>query len=655
MIEFKNINKIVKNSMGDETIILNDVSLSFENAGLYFLSGKSGSGKTSLLNILCGISVPTSGSVIYNNKEINYHQNSSLDIIHNDSSYVFQNSIFISNLSIMENIRIIGLNDEKEIDNILEFVDLYKCKNTKVSLLSGGEKQRLSIAIALIKGSNYIVLDEPTASLDHNNKIKIMNLLRQISNNKLVIMASHDQEIINEYADYIYEIDEGKIINFINVNNDKLEINIYKDNKDYLLLIYEKLKKHNDNFIYVNDIKYVLTMDNLLISLENIFSKFVDEKVVVDFSNKKEKDEEYSFYKSTKPDFSFKIQLRYTWSLIFQKKFKSILLMILFTLSFLLLSFQLTVASLKKYDVDYRNFNTNKISYIDVFKEDYNNNLKEEIYIYNGKDLRNELLDNKIEFLEFNRASISDVDIKLYILDSDIVLEGFNINVIGKKEIITSSIVKYLITSSDLSIKYYDFEDINISAFDDNIDYDLVNAYKSNQFTDVQYDLLNQKYLIGFISRDYYLELMYSNADYYEKIPSIGNTCANYDQYSNSLCKYNHVKYSNLKDNQIIVSSSLLYNLGCTKEELIGTKLYNYNLRDSRNYKRYIDDLNLYDIYPELEVVDVVDDNNNCIYVSDAYFNQIIVESMNYLYFSINASDYNNVKKICNLNYDFKT
>ena len=653
MIEFENINKIVKNSMGEDTHILNDISLSFDDKGLYFLSGKSGSGKTSLLNILCGISIPSSGDFIYNNAKIDYHQSHSIDIIHKESSYVFQNSFFISNLSIVENIRIIGIRDEKEINKILEFVDLYKCKNTKVSLLSGGEKQRLSIAIALIKGSKYIVLDEPTASLDHNNKIKIMELLSQIARNKLVIMASHDQEIINEYADYIYEIDEGKITNYINVNNDKLEINIFNSNKDYIFLIYEKLKKHNEDYIYVNDVRYELLKDNLLVSLENIFDKYANEKVIVEFPNEKSVKDDFTFDKCTKPDFTFRLQLRYALSLIFQKCFKSILLVILFTLSFVLLSFQLTTSSLKKYDVDYRNFSTNNIPYIEIYKNDYNPNLKEELSIYKGKDLKNELINNKIDFLEFNESSISNIEIKLYVLDSNIIFDGYQIDVIGKKEIITSELVKYLMKSNDFSISNYEFEDVNFVAFDNRIDYDLVNAYQSRQLTNVQNDLLNQKYFVAFISSEYYLELLTNMDGYYEKMPSNEPTCNNYDYYSKLFCQYNHVKYPDLKDNQIIVSSSLLFNLNSTKEELIGSTVYNFDLRKSKNYKKYVDCLNLYDIYNELEVIDVVEDSDRSIYVSEDYYNKIIEESMNYLYFSINAKNYDNVKKICELNYDF--
>lgn len=181
--------------------VIDKFSYQFNDKGFYSLIGESGSGKTTLLNIIGGILKPTSGEVVYSNDIVS----PSFSI-----SYVFQDSYLFSSSTVVENIKLIVGIDRKEIlDNdildVLTKLNIAKYKNTKVCDLSGGERQRVSIAIALLRNSKVIIADEPLSSLDYKNALEIMELLKELSKDKLVIITSHDIDLAKKYSDFIIE------------------------------------------------------------------------------------------------------------------------------------------------------------------------------------------------------------------------------------------------------------------------------------------------------------------------------------------------------------------------------------------------------------------------------------------------------------------
>lgn len=190
MIKLNNISKKY-----DSNIIFENLSYEFKDNGFYFLLGKSGSGKTTLLNLLGNLEVCNEGQIIRNA----------------DVCYVFQESNLLTDFTVYENIKITGIEDE-EIDAILKNLQIFELKNKVVHVLSGGEKQRVAIGRALAMGGQILLLDEPTGNLDEQNTTQILNILKELSKTRLVIMATHDTSIVDKYGDVILEVKDKALL-----------------------------------------------------------------------------------------------------------------------------------------------------------------------------------------------------------------------------------------------------------------------------------------------------------------------------------------------------------------------------------------------------------------------------------------------------------
>ncbi len=215
MLIFKNIKKSYETK-----IIYENFNLKLPNLGLVSLIGKSGSGKSTLLNLIAGIDKPNLGDIIFNDLILtNLSENERSHFLRNKVGFIYQDYQLIETKTVYENIKL-GLSfsgyknndyDEKikkiAFDlNINDLLDKYPYN------LSGGEKQRTAIARALIKDPKIILADEPTGAIDSNQSLKIMDILKDISKDRLVIIASHDLSLMNQYADFIYSIDNKEII-----------------------------------------------------------------------------------------------------------------------------------------------------------------------------------------------------------------------------------------------------------------------------------------------------------------------------------------------------------------------------------------------------------------------------------------------------------
>ncbi len=201
-----------------KTKILNDVSFTLPEKGLFAIFGKSGSGKTTLLNILGGLDRQDEGEVFIDDEKIT---NSNRDQVRNRKiGFIFQNYYLESNSTIGDilshQMRIAGFASQDEIkrrsDIVLSLVDLKKYEKKSSDALSGGQKQRVAIARALIKGSEIILADEPTGNLDSQNTIKVMDILKEISKTKLVVLVTHETSLIHKYADDHIELIDGKLV-----------------------------------------------------------------------------------------------------------------------------------------------------------------------------------------------------------------------------------------------------------------------------------------------------------------------------------------------------------------------------------------------------------------------------------------------------------
>lgn len=181
-----------------ERIIINSFSYTFDDTGMYLLLGESGSGKTTFLNILSGMVPFENGTIIINGDEYRGKVDNTTAI--NAIEYITQESFFADYLSVMDNLKLV-VDDEKRITNLLAEYKLEKVADQLPATLSGGEKQRIAIIRALLNGKTTLLLDEPTASLDEDNKRTVFQMLANLSNDVLIICTSHDRQAI-EYADH---------------------------------------------------------------------------------------------------------------------------------------------------------------------------------------------------------------------------------------------------------------------------------------------------------------------------------------------------------------------------------------------------------------------------------------------------------------------
>ena len=242
MIELKNIVKNYKSKKGRKTKALDNVSLQFESRGMTFILGKSGSGKSTLLNILGGLDKYDEGEMIILGKSSKDFTQADFDSYRNTYvGFIFQEFNILEDYDVYENISLaLELQhqsvDDAKIDELLEKLDLKNLKFRKINELSGGQKQRVAIARALIKNPKIILADEPTGNLDSETGKEVMNLLKEISKEKLVIIVSHDEEFANKYGDRIIEIKDGKVIKDSKEVKLKESENTYKIFKSHLPL-----------------------------------------------------------------------------------------------------------------------------------------------------------------------------------------------------------------------------------------------------------------------------------------------------------------------------------------------------------------------------------------------------------------------------------
>lgn len=186
--------------------------------GIFFITGKSGSGKSTLLNVLSGLDVFDSGSVKVSGKDLKELTKSQLESYRNSCcGFVFQDYNLIPELSARGNVELSlqlqgKKRDEENVKAVLAHVGLSGYEDRKVNELSGGQKQRVAIARAIIKTPQIIFADEPTGALDEKTGRDILELLKKLSENSLVIVVTHDEDYAAEYGDGTIEIADGEII-----------------------------------------------------------------------------------------------------------------------------------------------------------------------------------------------------------------------------------------------------------------------------------------------------------------------------------------------------------------------------------------------------------------------------------------------------------
>lgn len=219
MLQLKNIKKTYH--VGDiETRALDDISVSFREKEFVAILGKSGSGKTTCLNIVGGLDRYDSGDLIIKGKPTKDFKDKDWDAYRNNSiGFVFQSYNLIMHLSIVQNVELgmtlSGVSNKEKQERalaVLKQVGLEEHLHKKPNQLSGGQMQRVAIARALANDPEILLCDEPTGALDTHTSIQIMDLIKEVANDRLVIMVTHNPELAKTYADRIIEFQDGKII-----------------------------------------------------------------------------------------------------------------------------------------------------------------------------------------------------------------------------------------------------------------------------------------------------------------------------------------------------------------------------------------------------------------------------------------------------------
>jgi len=208
MFKFKNVNLVYDIGKEDTTHALKNINISFEEKGFVGIIGPSGSGKSSMLYIMAGLKTPTSGDVYYNEKDLGkMTQDQKAHMRLKEFGFVFQRGFLVEYLSVLDNV-LVPLNDAstKSKDKALELLEklgIANLANKKPYQLSGGQRQRVSIARALINDPKVIFADEPTAALDHQSAMEVVNLLSEYSKERLVVLVTHDESILHKASKII--------------------------------------------------------------------------------------------------------------------------------------------------------------------------------------------------------------------------------------------------------------------------------------------------------------------------------------------------------------------------------------------------------------------------------------------------------------------
>ena len=226
---------IIKDYPTNEEVVhaLKGVSLTFRNSEFVSILGQSGCGKTTFLNIIGGLDHYTSGDLIINGKSTRNYKDKDWDTYRNHKiGFVFQSYNLITHQSVLSNVELAltlsGVGKEERKKRAIEALTKVGLKDQiykKPTQLSGGQMQRVAIARAIVNNPDIILADEPTGALDSSTSIQIMEILKEISKDKLVIMVTHNPELAQKYSSRIIRLSDGEVISDSNPYNEFEELN----------------------------------------------------------------------------------------------------------------------------------------------------------------------------------------------------------------------------------------------------------------------------------------------------------------------------------------------------------------------------------------------------------------------------------------------
>lgn len=242
MIKIEKVNKYYNKGKANQIHVIDNTSMTLPDKGIVCLLGPSGCGKTTLLNAIGGLDKVDNGTITIDGQRITRFSSSKIDSIRNARiGYIFQNFNLLDDRTVFENVaialRMIGIRDKTTVTArvryCLEKVGIDQYRNKLAGSLSGGQRQRVAIARAIVKNPSIIIADEPTGNLDSANTLEIMNIIKTISRERLVILVTHERNIAEFYSDHVAEMKDGRIVKAYN-NDSSRYLDYQLENKIYL-------------------------------------------------------------------------------------------------------------------------------------------------------------------------------------------------------------------------------------------------------------------------------------------------------------------------------------------------------------------------------------------------------------------------------------
>lgn len=619
MLELKNISKSFK-----ERDIFKNLNYKFNNSGLYLIVGESGSGKTTLLNIISGIEKPDSGQVLYKDKDICSYKEIFSAII----SYVTQNPNLIFGLTVRQNIKLVG-DIPKEL---LKEVKLNDLIDKKIDDLSNGERQRLSLIMAYLKANHFILIDEPTASLDENNASIISNLIYKMSKSKLVIVTSHNKNLFTPFADYILTINNFTLEE---ERRDKTNKIYHITDMSFVPIICDELLKFNfnDTCIETNTKVEVIKKETLYQQVFNICKDNINNDIKLIVNNNGE--EVISSNEHNKKKILGDCILNIIKNNILKLTIFSILTSIICLILFVFI------------DINYFNLVPTTINYLQDKDYEYlpivryvSDNSREYKITYGFKldaDYK-----NKISYID---TYINELPTRIYLNNkneyniTDFAYENLRDNI--KNDIINLNLMLDNDNNIDLSFSINNIIKTNCNVKD----------YLNKDLSLLDNDMLVEKinYLNIDIKPIYEAFFIKNNI----KIPLIETKNLENRIFLPINCHlYNDIDYNNkpLAYHEVIMSNKLydyLFN-----EPFSKNKIYNFNIEDLKDNPIYQNLPAFNDIFENgISIVEVVDSSTYDLYFNDGALLDIVTYYTNYLISGyVVENNKENIEKIYDLN-----
>ena len=528
MIKLKNVNKKY------DKLILNNLNITFEN-GLIGIIGSSGCGKSTLLNLISLLDNDYEGDIYFNN--INYKDiHDKEKFRYENFGFVFQNYQLFNLLNVKDNILMFSkedINTNNKINEVLKLVHLKVSMEQKVSTLSGGEKQRLAIARSLYKGSKVLICDEPTGALDHTSKQEIMSLLKSLSKQMLVIIVSHEEELINLYCSKIYKI-ENKNILLIRDSNNKYNY------QNQLSLLNKMSLKMMINYILTNlKIKKVRSIISLFsislgiiclgisFSITNMVKQSVESSLISSFDQdkilitKKEKDTDFNEIYSGELDIYQDLKNKYNDIFNIGSFYFADFEMMLKDRNYFMINFN-------DYSFPFSELSTRSINDYEILHE-------EKIYPFKPNKLNNEEFILSLRNKDIKRIcqnlhiNNSINDLSEYLKNNSLSLTLKQANFDWDYENDLNFKCKYFIVSDELKI-YHTSSFFNEDVFENKMHFKTSN------------DLLSSNYIPWTFKKVYYFEI--ENYNYLSFLDTLINDKEYYNYYFDLIDKNNSIYLS---------------------------------------------------------------------------------------------------------------